>query len=120
MKYIHDLGEQGKINSDKLKGNAKVVYLWKRYRRVAAIAASIAGIVAIGLSTLVNSLAPRPKDSKITDLVAYIDQVKRDVTTQIDTAIKKTKPFRIDIPVKYNGTGFLLTQGFNDHKTRMW
>src|SRR5215467_13339254 len=39
-----DLAEQGKITSDKLKGKAKVVYLWKRYRRVAAIAASIAGI----------------------------------------------------------------------------
>ena len=35
-----ELAEQGKINSDQLKGKAKVVYLWKRYRKVAAIAAS--------------------------------------------------------------------------------
>ncbi|HKC35442.1 MAG TPA: hypothetical protein VKB95_05240, partial [Chitinophagaceae bacterium] len=38
--HIH-LAEQGKINSAKLTGKAKVVYLWKRYRRVAAIAASL-------------------------------------------------------------------------------
>src|SRR5258705_2712744 len=41
-----DLSEQGKINSARLSGKAKVVYLWKRYRRMAAIAASIAGITA--------------------------------------------------------------------------
>ena len=56
--HIH-LAEQGKINSAKLTGKAKVVYLWKRYRRVAAIAASIAGITAITISVLVWSLSPK-------------------------------------------------------------
>ena len=28
-----DLAEQGKINSAKLNGKAKVVYLWNRYKR---------------------------------------------------------------------------------------
>jgi serine protease Do len=44
LNEIHTgLTESGKIDSMKLRGSAKVVYLWKRYRRVAAIAASIAG-----------------------------------------------------------------------------
>src|SRR6187200_1302630 len=43
----NDLKEQGKINSDEIKGKAKVVYLWKRYKRVAAIAACIAGFTTL-------------------------------------------------------------------------
>jgi serine protease Do len=58
LQDIHvELAEQGQINSHKLKGTAKVVYLWNRYKRVAAIAASIAGVTAITLSTLL--LPPR-------------------------------------------------------------
>src|SRR5438034_6747709 len=44
-----DLAEQGKINSAKLKGKAKLVYMWNRYKRVTAIAASIACITAISI-----------------------------------------------------------------------
>src|SRR6185295_18685441 len=73
-----DLAEQGKIRSDKLKGKAKVVYLWKRYRRVTAIAASIAGIVAITISTLVNSLTPKPDNQKLTELDRQLNEVKKE------------------------------------------
>src|ERR1044071_4025497 len=59
---VHDthvnLAEQGKIKSSKLKGKAKVVYLWKRYRRVAAIAAVIAGITTTMVIATVNYLSP--------------------------------------------------------------
>ena len=35
LNEVHtDLAEKGLINSDSLKGNAKVVYLWKKYKRV--------------------------------------------------------------------------------------
>src|SRR5687767_6811003 len=41
---IHtDLSEKGLIRSPKLQGKAKVAYLFNRYKRTAAIAASIAG-----------------------------------------------------------------------------
>src|SRR6185369_14005537 len=50
LNEIHtDLTEQGKIDSMRLKGKAKVVYLWKRYKRVVAIAAVIAGVTTLGL-----------------------------------------------------------------------
>ena len=42
-----DLAEKGQIASPTLKGKAKVVYLFNKYKRTAAIAASIAGCVAI-------------------------------------------------------------------------
>src|SRR5688500_16688649 len=64
-----NLAEQGKISSDRLKGKAKMVYLWKRYKRVTAIAASIAGITAICISVLINSLTPETEDPKVQELV---------------------------------------------------
>ena len=54
-----DLAQQGKINADKLKGKARVVYLWNKYKRVAAIAASIAGVTALTISTLIWSVSPK-------------------------------------------------------------
>ncbi|HSU29044.1 MAG TPA: hypothetical protein VLJ68_11725, partial [Chitinophagaceae bacterium] len=64
-----DLAEQGKINSSRLKGKAKIVYLWKRYKRVAAIAAVIAGVTTITITALVNTLSPKAENSKVRDLV---------------------------------------------------
>ena len=73
LNEIHtDLTERGKIDSMKLKGAAKVVYLWKRYRRVAAIAASIAGITALSISALVWAFAPKANSE--------VDQLKREIT----------------------------------------
>src|SRR4029079_14525037 len=54
-----DLAEHGKIDSAKLKGKAKVVYLWNRYKRVTAIAASIAFITTLTIYTLVWSFSPK-------------------------------------------------------------
>jgi serine protease Do len=109
-----DLAEQGKIHSDRLRGKAKVVYLWKRYRRVAAIAASIAGVTAITISILVNSLTPQPANQKITDLGRELDKVKAEQSRQksdvntlkekINTGTTGTKP----IEFKSGGTGFLI------------
>src|SRR4051794_39380067 len=53
-----NLGEKGLIRSARLKGRAKVVYLFNRYKRVSAIAASIAGITALTMSALVWSISP--------------------------------------------------------------
>ena len=39
--HVH-LAEQGEIKAPTLKGKAKIVYLFNRYKRTAAIAASIA------------------------------------------------------------------------------
>jgi S1-C subfamily serine protease len=107
-----DLSEQGKINSARLSGRAKVVYLWKRYRRVTAIAASIAGVTAISISMLVNSLTPVSKDPKVQDLlrkVATMDKKLTDVDRKIDHVDNKTNQSPIiPTPVHFNGTGFLI------------
>jgi len=106
---IHtDLTEQGKIDSMKLKGGAKVVYLWKRYRRVAAIAASIAGITALGISALVWAFAP--KNNSQTEVLGRklqaVEKAQRDANAEVKQLKSQlnTKP----IEFKSGGTGFMI------------
>jgi S1-C subfamily serine protease len=106
------LSEQGKIDSARLKGRAKVIYLWKRYKRVAAIAASIAGITAIGITILVNTLTPEKKDSTVRELVNNYNALANKVEKldgKIETVDSKTRQEPvINTPVRFNGTGFLI------------
>jgi serine protease Do len=108
-----DLAEQGKINSDRLKGKAKVVYLWNKYKRVTAIAASIAGITAIMTSTIVWTISPKaPTTAEIERLGRVITETRKK-TDKLETdldSVKKNKA-DIDIPVidyKTAATGFLI------------
>ncbi len=112
---LHDvhtgLAEQGKINSAKLRGKAKVVYLWKRYRRVAAIAAVIAGVTTLTVTAMVNFLSPKAENSKVRELVKKVDKLD-EKTKQLDTKIEKvdknTSKTPITTTVRFNGTGFLI------------
>ncbi|MFZ1262797.1 MAG: serine protease [Chitinophagaceae bacterium] len=115
MNTIHtDLTEQGKIDSMKLKGRSKVVYLWKRYKRVAAIAASFAAVTTLTISALVWALSPKA-DNKIQDLNRQVEVMKKEqrdqkavvnnLKDQINTDTKKDKKI---IQFKSGGTGFLV------------
>ena len=110
LQDIHiELAQGGQIDSHKLKGNAKVLYLWNRYKRVAAIAASIAGITAIALSTLVNSITPHKESNKVKELVNELSKVNKTIQN-LDTKINNVDRKKADITIipKYNGTGFLV------------
>jgi len=122
LNEIHtDLAEQGKISSDKLRGKAKVVYLWKRYRRVAAIAASIAGITALTLSTLVWSISPKPSNAELLNLSRRVEvqqaetnkirhdlnNVKNDVDKKVDAPAFNAKTAATGFLI--NGRGFMIT-----------
>ena len=106
-----DLAEQGKINSARLKGKAKVVYLWNRYRRVAAIAASIAGITTLMISALVWAVTPRTPTAEIEKLKGEIHTIK-DQTNQQANEINKVKNTintkDKTIIYKTGGTGFMV------------
>ena len=88
LNEVHtDLAEKGLINSDRLKGNAKVIYLWKKYKRVAAIAASIAGITTLTISLLVWSLSPKIESSQVKQLVNEVNGLKKK-DRELDNKIK--------------------------------
>jgi S1-C subfamily serine protease len=82
LNEVHtDLIEQGKINADELKGKAKVVYLWNRYKKVTAIAASIAGITALTMSVLVWSISPKTSNADLEKLDRKLmrNEIKTDI-----------------------------------------
>ncbi len=113
LNEVHiDLAEKGLINSDRLKGKAKVVYLWKRYKRVAAIAATIAGITTVTISLLVWSLSPNPDTKIIKDLSRDLDKVKKDqivtkaAVNNLQNDIKTQ--YNPNIDYKSGGSGFLI------------
>ena len=110
---IHiDLAEKGLIKSPRLRGKAKVVYLFNRYKRTAAIAASIAGITAIGISALLYTVSPGKPATK-----SEVQELSRKVNGLIsynrvqDREINNVKN-KIDVapaaPFVTGGTSFLI------------
>ena len=105
------LQEQGKIDTARAKGTSKVVYLWNRYKRTAAIAASIAGVTAICVSALLWTVSPKPAstsdvqelDRKITNATAKADR--------LENKIEKVIGEKVNFPTityKTVGTGFFI------------
>jgi serine protease Do len=106
-----DLAEQGKINSAKLNGKAKVIYLWNRYKRVSAIAASIAVITTLTLSSLVLFLSPASPKSQFEELNKKYNQLEdktRRQANEIDKIKKKNSSIPSDIAFTTGGTGFII------------
>lgn len=115
LNSIHtDLTEQGKIESSKLTGKAKVIYLWKRYKRVGAIAASIAGITTLAIIAVVAAITPRP-DGNLQDLNRKFEVMKKEQTDQKAVVNNLKDQLNTDkisdkknIQFKSGGTGFLI------------
>jgi serine protease Do len=108
-----DLTDKGEIN-DGLKSKAKIVYLWNKYKRVTAIAASIAGVTALTISVLVWSVSPKHSTDEVEKLsrqvfVNEIQQglIKKDLQGLKNKDIANTSK---DLNFKYKtaATGFLI------------
>lgn len=109
---IHiDLAEKGLIKSPKLKGRARVVYLVNRYKRTAAIAASIAGITALTMSALVWSVSPvKQQKSELELLRGEMKDIKTQNQIQNKEIINIKQNIGAPPVINYTsgGTGFLV------------
>jgi serine protease Do len=117
--YRHNLNEvenkltnEGIISRREAKGKAKIIYLWNKYRRTIAVAASIAGVVSISTATIVSMYSEKKKTEVVTPLVATINILKTKVT-QIEHTLNNP-PAEIKTPAKpkfeanFRATAFLL------------
>ncbi len=88
---------------------AMVVTLWKKYKRVIAVAACIAGITALGISGLIAYFSPKTNDSEIARLKQKLNRVELSQKAQ-EAALNniKTASMRPIAPGKFGGTGFLI------------
>src|SRR5437868_10777585 len=105
------LVEEGVMSKPQLKGKAKIVQFWKKYKRNIAVAACIAGFISLTTAGLIISYNKQVNQANKEDLVA---EVKETVTSTIKDnldSIKKTdKPRNIVPPTTtdYRATGFLV------------
>lgn len=114
--HLH-LAENGEIKSPNLKGKAKVVYLFNRYKRTAGIAASIAGITALCISALVWSVSPVKNGmnhdvQQLSRKMDMLEQQNKVQTNRINSVIKQIEgaPAAPPANITYTsgGTGFLI------------
>lgn len=101
------LAEQGLISKSQLKGKAKVVFLWKKYKRNIAVAASIAVLVSLFTTGLIVSYNNRTKQTEISQLKR---ELYADFGKKIDglKAAQPTPKQAVPENPKFGGTGFLI------------
>lgn len=103
-----DLASKGFIGAPKT--GAKIIHLFNRYKRTAALAASIAGITALTISVLVSSITPSKPVAQIEKLSRDINALKienKQQNREIEQAKQAQKPISA-ITYKTGGTGFLI------------
>ncbi|MEO5682111.1 MAG: serine protease [Chitinophagaceae bacterium] len=108
LRDIHnDLLDNGTIKAQAPK--AKVVDLFKKYRRVWAVAASIAGIIAITVSGLVAYFTPNAKP-QLEQLSREVSNLKIQQKALSNEVRDNTKVTRVPVneTFKFGGTGFLI------------
>lgn len=106
---VHNhLFEAGEIKEQAPK--AKVIDMFKKYRRLLAAAAAIASIIALSISGLVAYLTPKSNVTEIAQLKRELNAVKKTQTQTINAInnIKTDAPARPINKGKFGGTGFLI------------
>lgn len=90
-------------------GKARVVDLFKKYRRVWAVAASIAGIIAITISGLMAYFTPntQPQIEQLRREVSRLKTQTNILTNEVRDSTKITRVPQNEI-FKFGGTGFLI------------
>jgi serine protease Do len=110
------LSEEGFIQKAPTTTKAKVAYLWKRYKRTIAVAASIAGIVSIFVVSLVTAVNKttepdirflskklQEQDLKTRQIESKINEMQADITNDAPPVIES----------KFRATGFMIDASNN-------
>src|ERR1022692_3737650 len=109
LNEIHnELFEAGDIKEQR---EARVIRIWRKYKRVVAVAASIAGITALAISGLVSYVSPKVSNEQLTYLSRKIekqDKTIKDLSTKINTNLNEISRIPVDAQIKSGGTGFLI------------
>src|SRR5579863_836961 len=103
LRSVHQqLSEAGQIADQR---PAIVITLWKKYKRVVFVAASIAGITALFISGLISLLTPKVSDARLKYLEGVVINTRaevKDLGNKLKSAEAATTTFT------RGGTGFLI------------
>jgi serine protease Do len=109
----NDLVNEGVLARKQLKGKAKVVFLWNKYRRTISVAASIAVIVSLMTAGLISLYSekkiedemPQELRKEIGNFRKELDKVKLDIKKNEALLPVNPKP---KFEANFNATGFLI------------
>lgn len=113
---------EGFISKDPVRGRAKIVQLWKKYQRITAVAASIAGVVSIFIASVVSTVSNHGKDGNIKPLVEKINEQDNNINkieSKLDrlaattAATANSGVLKEKILSKFRATGFLIDANNN-------
>lgn len=109
----NSLLEKGEIKEEAPK--AVVRELWKKYKRVMAVAASIAGITTLLIATTVSIITRKQNNQELQQLrIEFKNEVakkNKETLDKVDKKIEDKAPK--NTPIKSGGTGFLIdAKGF--------
>jgi len=90
---------------------AKVIQLWRKYKRTTAIAASVGGVIALVISVIVVAVSPVPNTKTLQELNRKVNILEKK-TDDINKEVKSTK-IPGTITQTTDGSGFLIdTKGY--------
>jgi len=104
----HSLKETGDIGDIKAVEKGKLIQMWDRYRKVIAVAASIAGITALLISGLVMLFSPKAPISDIEELRKKVNNLEVSTKSQAIVLNDVNKKINTGTPISYGGTSFLI------------
>jgi S1-C subfamily serine protease len=102
------LQEEGIIKEQKINTTAKIINLWSRYRRVAVVAASIAGITALFISGMITLFSPKTPFNDIEELRRKVSSLERQSSNQRNELNKFKSKIEPGASVKFGGTSFMI------------
>ena len=106
----HTLQENGEIKELQLTAGTRIINMWNKYRRVVAVAASIAGITTLFISGMITLFSPNRPIRDIEELrrkVSNLEKQSSNQTAEIKNVKSKIEP---GADVKFGGTSFLIDQ----------
>ena len=112
LNEVHNnLLEKGDISTTE-KEKGKVVTMWNKYKRIASIAATIAGVTALVMSGLVTYFSPGPAKKELRDLARVVQQINHKVNAQGNKISEISETEESKVPVDERplnaGTSFLI------------
>jgi serine protease Do len=104
----HSMKESGEIGDVKAMEKGKLVQMWDRYRKVVAVAASIAGITALLFSGLVMLFSPKAPIQDIEELRRKVNNLEVRTKSQAIVLNDVKKKIEPGTPISFGGTSFLI------------
>lgn len=104
----HTLQENGEIREFQLKGKTMIINLWSRYRRVVAVAASIAVITALFTSGMITLFSPKTPIRDIEELRRKVSNLEKQSSSQRAEFNKIKTKIEPGADVKFGGTSFMI------------